>query len=151
MKEPFVGCRVAAPDDEEAIFNLLCIAEKENAMFPMDDVKVMAFIQRATRQLGGIIGVIDGPNGIEASVGLTIEQAWYTETWSIGERWNFVHPECRKTDHVDKLIGFSKWCSDNMNLTLDIGILSNIRTEAKIRLYKRHFEYKGAFFMYKPN
>lgn len=143
------GVRFATQGDEEAVFKLLCIAEEENALFPMSPHKVREFIKRATEKQGGIIGVIDGPNGIEASSGLVIEQAWYTDEWSIGERWNFVHPAHRQSTHVQKLILFTKWVTEQMNLTLDIGILSNKRTEAKIRLYKRHFEYMGAFFTYK--
>jgi hypothetical protein len=36
-----------------------------------------------------------------------------------------------------------------MGMPLLIGVLSNSRTEAKIRLYKRHFgEPAGAYFLY---
>lgn len=151
MKETLHGVRLAVPSDESRIFEILCLAEKENAMFPMDADKVIAFIRHATEQKGGFIGVIDGEEKVEATVGLIVEQAWYTKEESLGERWNFVHPDCRNTNHVHKLIEFSKLCSQLTGLTLDIGILSNIRTEAKIRLYKRHFKYMGAFFTHKPN
>ncbi len=151
MKELQNEVRIALQEDESRIFEILCLAEKENAMFPMDKDKVLGFIKRATEKQGGIIGVIDGETRVEATIGLVIEQSWYTSEWSLGERWNFVHPACRNTDHVHKLIEFSKHCSDIMGLTLDIGILSNIRTEAKIRLYKRHYDYMGAFFTHKPN
>jgi hypothetical protein len=150
MKEASSIVRVATEKDESRIFEILCLAEKENAMFPMDEDKVIAFIRRATLKDGGIIGIV-GEGQAEATVGLIIEQAWYTTSWSLGERWNFVHPDFRKTDHVSKLIGFSKKCADELGLPLDIGILSNIRTEAKIRLYKRHFKFMGAFFSYNHN
>jgi len=35
-----------------------------------------------------------------------------------------------------------------MNLPLILGVVSNYRTEAKVKLYERQFPKAGAFFMY---
>lgn len=141
------GVRLASPKDEWRIFEILCLAHDENGMFPIDKNKVIEFIRNATQARGGIIGVI-GKNEVEATIGLQLQQPWYTSKWILCEKWNFVHPDYRKTDHVSKLIEFSKNCAEKMELTLNIGTISNIRTEAKIRLYKRHFKLMGAFFSY---
>lgn len=140
---------MATPQDENAIFKMLCLAQKENGIFPMNERKVRDFIRLATEHKGGIIGIIEGKNYIEASVGLVLENWWYTDEWSIGERWNFVHPNHRKSDHAKKLIEFSKWVADEMKLNLEMGVISNERTEAKVRLYRRQLPYAGAFFIYK--
>lgn len=149
MHENFQGVRMAKPGDENAIFKMLCLAQKENGIFSMSERKVRDFIRQATEQRGGIIGIIEGKHYIEASIGLIVENWWYTDQWSIGERWNFVHPNHRKSDHAKKLIEFAKWCSDSMQLDLEMGVISNERTEAKIRLYRRQMPMVGAFFMYK--
>lgn len=149
MTDNFTGVRIAKPGDEEAIFNLMVMANQENGQYHMNPTKVLDFIKKATQGNGAIIGVIDGQNGIEASVGLVLQQWWYTDEWSLGERWNFVHPNHRKTIHAKKLIEFSKWCAKSMNFSLEMGVISNDRTEAKVRLYRRQMPCVGAFFMYK--
>lgn len=149
MEENFSGVRMARKGDEQAIFKMLCLAQKENGVFPMNERKVKEFIRQAIEQKGAIIGVIEGKHYIEGSIGIVLETWWYTDQWSLGERWNFVHPNHRKSDHAKKLIEFAKWCADSMKLDLEMGVISNERTEAKIRLYKRQLPQVGAFFMYK--
>ncbi len=149
MLESFAGVRMARPEDAEAIFKNLVLAQKDNGVFPMNPRKVTEFIRCAIDRKGAIIGIIDGKNYIEATVGLILQQWWYTDEWSLGERWNFVHPNHRKTTHAKKLIEFSKWCAEELGVPLEMGVLSNERTEAKVRLYRRQLPCVGAFFMYK--
>ncbi len=148
MHDSFAGVRLAVPSDEEAIFKLLCLAHKENGVFPMDERKVREFIRTATEKTGGVIGVIDGEHCLEACLLMTLEQWWYTTEWALAERTNFVHPNYRKTSHAKNLIRFAKWVSDKMNLPLEMGVISNDRTESKVRLYRRQMPYVGAFFLY---
>lgn len=149
MYDSFKGVRLAVPEDEDALYKMLCLNHKENGIYPMNESKVREFIRHATQRQGGMIGVIEGENYLEGSVGLTLETWWYTDRWSIGERWNFVHPNHRRTDHAKKLIKFAKWVADNMKLDLEMGVMSNERTEAKVRLYRRQLPCVGAFFLYK--
>lgn len=149
MKHDFQGVRMATPEDEQAIFKLLCLAQKENGIFSISERKVREFIRIATERKGGIIGVIEGKHYIEGCILLTLESWWYTDEWSLGERCNFVHPNHRKSDHAKKLIEFAKWVADEMKLSLEMGVISNQRTEAKVRLYRRQLPYAGAFFIYR--
>lgn len=144
----FTGVRIATESDEPAIYNLLMLMHKEAGTFGFSDRKVRATMGQGTRQQGGIVGVVDGPNGVEATVGLVISQAWYSEDWHLNELWNFVHPSARKNGHASKLVDFSKWCSDNMTLPLIIGAVLNKRTEAKMRLLKRMIPVMGSLFLY---
>ena len=64
------------------------------------------------------------------------------------ELFNFVRTEHRKSDYAARLIAYAKMCSDKMGLPLMMGILSNHRTEQKIRLYERQLEKAGAYFVY---
>jgi hypothetical protein len=144
----FTGVRIANKADEDAIYSLLLMMHRENGLFSISDNKVRETMGRGTKQEGGIIGVVDGPEGIQATIGLTITQAWYSDDWFLNELWSFVHPAHRKDGHAPKLLNFSKWCSDNMFLPLLIEMVSNKRTEAKMRLIKRSVPYGGAFFIY---
>ena len=148
MTANFAGVRIAAPNDEDDIYNLLMLQHRECGLFNFSDKKVRAVMQSGTRQNGGIVGVVDGENGIEATIGLSITQPWYSEDWHLSELWNFVHPAHRKEGHAAKLVNFSKWCSDNMTIPLFIMAIANKRTEAKVRLYKRMVPMTGTMFLY---
>jgi hypothetical protein len=152
VTEHFSGVRRAFDHDEQSLLVLLRQAHKDNGIFDdMNEEKVVAEILRGTRGGGGIIGVIDGPNGIEASVGLYLEQLWYSDTWWLVDHWNYVREDCRRSTHARRLIEWSKWCSDQMGVDLLMGVMSNKRTEAKVRLYRRQLPYIGAFFLHRAN
>lgn len=146
MTEKPSTVRLATVEDEAEIYNLLCLLHEENALWKISPAKVVATIKKATERRGGIIGVVDGPNGIEGTVGMVIEEAWYSDKWQIIELWNFVHPECRQSHHAKNLIQFSKWMAEQMDLALIMGIFSSIDVEQKIRLYSRQIMLAGAIF-----
>lgn len=150
MTNSFAGVRMARPEDEDSIYALLMLLWKENGLFELTEAKVREAIRKATERRGGIIGVIEGPNGLEASVGLHLEQLWYSDDWWLVEYWNFVREEYRRSTHARRLIEFSKWCADNLGLDLFMGIVTNERTEAKVRLYRRQLPYVGGFFLHRP-
>lgn len=150
----FTGVRIATQADEPAIYELLIRMHGENGMFSMSEKKVRDTMYCGTRPNSdpnssrGVVGVVDGPKGLEATIGLVVSTVWYSDDWHINELWNFVHPDYRTAGHAPKLIKFSQWCATQMDLPLLIGVVSNKRTEAKVRLYKRLLPYTGAFFMW---
>lgn len=160
MKNPF-GVKRATQEDEEPLFAFLCSLHDENGMAPMSEPKVRAMIERGTRNQGGIIGLIEGPKGIEASVGLILGCWWYTDKYHLEEMWTYVHPNYRKNNctgdsHAKRLIEFAKWCSDEMSrsagerIPLLMGILTKKRLEPKMRLYQRQSSQAGALFAWPP-
>ena len=149
MAESFAGVRMVGPQDEPAVFELLTMLHAENGIFPMSEDRVRETIHAATGRKGGIIGVVDGDSGPKATIGLFMEQLWYSDAWWLVERWNFVHPDHRRTPYAKRTIEFAKWCADNLGLDLLMGIVSNQRTEAKVRLYRRQLPSVGGFFMHR--
>lgn len=153
----FAGVRIAKPEDEKSIFEMLKIQHDEMAVFSLSQDKVWKTIHRATRpdiRTGGVgvIGVIDGPKGsIEASVGMYADTFWYTDEFMLMEHWMFVLPEFRRSTHAKRLIEFGKWAALRLKVPYYTGIISNIRTEAKVRLYRRQLDYFGGFFFYNLN
>jgi hypothetical protein len=59
-----------------------------------------------------------------------------------------VHPKHRRSRHANALLKYSKHLSDEVGIPLLIGIISNKRTEAKVRLYRKHLPETGSFFLY---
>jgi hypothetical protein len=76
---------------------------------------------------------------------------WYSDRQVLEEKAIFIHPEYRsaKGGRARRLCSFSKEVADSLDIPLIIGVLSQNRTEAKIRLYERQFgKASGAFFLY---
>ncbi|MGO8916223.1 MAG: hypothetical protein ACLQJR_09975 [Stellaceae bacterium] len=149
----FAGVRLARPEDEDSVFRLLLELNAENALLPMSEKKARDAIARGTRGEGGIVGVIDGPQGIEASIGMALSQFWYTEAWHLNELWCFVHPDHRKSTHARRLIEFGKWCADRLSggsvrVPLLLGIVTRHRLLPKLRLFQRQAPQVGALFLH---
>lgn len=140
--------RLATPEDEDGIVNLCTMLHEENGLFPLSETKMRNVVRRATERKGGIIGVIGELGNPVAGIQLAIEQMYYSDAWMLSEGFNFVMPDYRKSDYARTLIGYAKMCSDKMKLPLMMGILSNHRTELKVRLYERQLEKAGAYFVY---
>jgi GNAT superfamily N-acetyltransferase len=147
------GVRLATKADEGEIFGLLLLLHAENALFSMNRDKVLTGIQYATERKGGIIFVIDEGRRVVATMGMCVACDWYTDDEYLLERWNFVHPEYRRSDYARKLLEQGKWAHEWFKakgklLPFMCGINSFHRTESKIRMYARHMSCIGAYFMY---
>jgi GNAT superfamily N-acetyltransferase len=147
------GVRLATKKDEGEIFGLLLMLHAENGFFTMNRDKVITGIQLATERRGGIIFVIDEGPRVVASLGMVITADWYSDDEYLHERWNFVHPDYRKSDYAQKLLSQAKWTHEWFKargklMPFYCGINSLKRTEAKIRMYARQMVCIGAYFAY---
>jgi GNAT superfamily N-acetyltransferase len=147
------GVRLATKTDEGEIFGLLIMLHAENGFFTMNRDKVITGIQHATERRGGIIYVIDEGPRVVATLGMTIACDWYSDDEYLHERWNFVHPDYRKSDYAQKLLNQAKWTSEwfktrDKLMPFFCGVNSLRRTEAKIRMYARQMPCIGAYFAY---
>lgn len=150
--------RLAGPDDYGEIWRLFLQGHNENGLSTLSPQKVQWFLNRAlfpqaipTGDLGtrGVVGVIGPVGALEAVVFVTIGEFWYTDDKHLEEFLVYVDPEYRKSDHADALIRWMKQQSDITGLPLLTGIVSNHRTEAKCRLYRRSLPKAGEFFLYR--
>lgn len=149
--------RVARPEDHVEIWRLFLQGHKENGQFNLAPEKVDFFLQRALcpdmipewdTGPRGAIGVIGDVGALEALVFVTIGTYWYSNDRHLEEFLVFVDPECRRSNHARALVDWMKQQSDRTGLPLVTGIISNERTEAKVRLYQRMLPKVGAFFLY---
>ena len=147
------GVRLATKADEGEIFGLLLMLHAENGMFSLNRDKVLAGIQWATERKGGIIYVIEEGPRVVATMGMSIVCDWYSDDEYLLERWNFVHPEFRRSNYGRMLLEQGKWASEWFKnngklLPYMCGINTFDRVEAKIRMYAQHMPCVGAYFMY---
>ncbi len=144
--------RVGTLDDLDPMMELALMACDENGFVNPNPVKLLEQIYAALVQDHGLIGIIGKPGEkIEGAVLLRTSKMWYSDQDVLEEKAIFIHPDYRsaKGGRARRLVEFSKEVSDYLKIPLIIGVLSNHRTEAKVRLYERQFgKASGAFFLY---
>jgi hypothetical protein len=101
-----VTVRIATPPDEDRLFAFVFSAHDEMPHAPKSAARVRDVVRAAVwRQeadfLGTVVmppifGMIDGPAGIEAAVGLYPEQLWYSEAYALRGFFFQVHPDHRR-------------------------------------------------------
>jgi len=147
-----LSVRVGTPEDLDGMMNLAQRATEENAFVSPDIMKLLGEMWSALNREDGIIGIIGHPGEVlEGAILLRIGELWYSKAQVLEERAIFVAPEFRnaKGGRARKLCEFAKEVSNELEIPLTIGVLSNSRTEAKIRLYQRMFgEPAGVYFLY---
>lgn len=142
--------RKAILADKPEILEICVENHRDNGQFALAMTKVEAMIDKAFNRGGTIVGVV-GNGRIEGMILLNIGQMWYSDEWMLEEIQNCVRPPYRKSTHAKDLMNFAKRCSDELNIPLVIGVVSNERTRAKIELYRRQFgEPCGGYFIHKP-
>jgi len=154
MTSPSV-VRLALPEDATEIWRLFLQGHNENGLFTLAPEKVQWFLARVLRpdlifegDTGprGVIGVIGPVGKLEALVFLMLGSYWYTNDMHLEEYLIYTDPEHRKSHHVQALVQWMKDQVTTTGLPLLTGIISNVRTEAKCRLYRRMLPKVGEFF-----
>ena len=140
--------QLAQPHMAEEITDVLLEGRDEGFVFPPDREIVLEFVKSIMNKNGGLLGVIIGDSGIEGVIGVKLDKFWFADQWYLVDLFTFVHPEFRRSTRAKCLLAFAKKCAKEMNLPLLMGIMSNIRTEAKSRLYERQFDRAGNYCVY---
>ena len=140
----------ATSDDLPEIMRLLRIMHKESGLFELDEECAREMFLRALRDKEGVIGVIRGDGAeIKALLFMIITRFWYTTKFHLEEILNFVAPSHRRSNYADALIRYAQHTADELKIPAVIGVLTNSRMEAKVRLYRRRLGMPaGAFFVY---
>lgn len=143
---------VATPFDVHQIMDGTMMACEENGFVKVNPPKMLGELWDALHLKNGLIGVIRGEDGIlQGGILLRIGKMWYSDDPVLEERAIFIHPNYRsaKGGRARMLCEFAKETADRLGIPLLIGVLSNVRTEGKVRLYERQFGTpSGAFFLY---
>lgn len=137
----FAQVRIAQPDEEDDIYRLCVELHKENgsAYFTLSERKVRQNLERAFTGKLAMLPCIGPKRRIEALGYISIEQFAWSDTWHLSEWFNYVLPEYRKSRNAKTLLEWEKGAADSCKLLLWIGVTSENRLAAKLRLYRRVF------------
>jgi hypothetical protein len=151
-KDDDLVIRIGTHEDMDEMMEVALEGCHENGFLNPSPAMLASDIWPALMQDHGIVGIIGKKGGIiEGTVVLRVGTMWYSESLVVEEKAIFIRPEYRsaKGGRARKLCEFSKKVADTLGIPLIIGVLSNNRTEAKVRLYERQFgKPTGAFFLY---
>ena len=145
------GLRMAAPGDEARLFALFVMAHAENGYGDIDVLHVQDVIARGCRSDGVVIALVDGPERIEAAIGLHPDKQWYSSTdaknWFHTDLLIYVHPLHRKSRHAMKLLKFAQWWEHETNMPVVLSLMPKDDFEDKERLFERFSRKIGALYM----
>lgn len=148
--------RFAQREDAGSIIACLRLMHEENGLFSLSEDRIREIIESAINPpqellTPPLIGVIGSVGDVEATICLMLTRLYYTDEWHLGDLWNFIRPDCRKKNHIELLVKFAKDCTAKSKVPLMSAVVSNKRTEAKVRIFSRHYgKPLGAFFLYRP-
>jgi len=149
--------RKATPADRDGIWELFNLVHEENAILTQSKPKLNWLLDRilhperileSDNGTRGFIGVIGPPKKLEGMILLCLGSLWYSDDIILEEYVNFVHPDHRNSNHAKTLVAYAKHIALETGIPLLIGIVSNNRTAAKVRLYRRQLPEAGAFFLW---
>lgn len=148
--------RIAVKGDEKALLDLIIMDVRENAthIAPLSEDRILEHIRACTDRKGVVIGVI-GSVGAPIAVSMILPaQWWFSKAWFLQEALNYVHPDHRKSNHIDDLIQFERWVGDQWSKDAGFrvytvfSILGTRRVREKTILYKRKLRESGRLFVY---
>lgn len=140
--------RMAVPADRGPLMDLMMMLHDENGLFSVSRTKVDAMLDKFYNHDGALIGVIGDHGDPIAAIYLEISQVVYSDDWLLLEQFSFVAPAYRRSTYARQLIVYAKRAADSLSLPLMVGILSNARTEAKMRLYDQVLKRVGGYYVY---
>ncbi len=139
--------RYAMPEDYPHIIEMSEDLHRENGHQTIDYNVAEAAIMDAINGNKALIGVIGPVGKLEGIVFLRFASFWMSSDVFLEELFLYVPPAYRKTPNAKTLITFAKNAAEKLDLPLMIGVLSNHRTKAKLRLYEKHLgEPVGGYF-----
>lgn len=144
------GVRIITTADEKRIFDLCCMAHGENGFGQMDETMVKDVIHKAALRQGCIIAAIDGPENIEAMLGLWPAKLWYCtddpQNWYWRDMFFYVHPLHRRSRHAATLFRFARWHEEKMQQPVILELMPRDGFEEKDKLFGRFGHRIGSAF-----
>lgn len=142
---------LALPSDEGAIMDLLRVRHQEEGVGSFDDECVLLTLRRGIYRNFAMVGVVRGKGGaVEASIGLYVDQPWYSKEGYLSDRWAVVGVGFRKSEHAKSMLQFAKWAATELGFPLVMTMIQNEATEGKTKLYERQLPKAGSLFIFKP-
>lgn len=147
MTDRFEGVSFAVPDDAPEVYRLMIALHNENAIFTLNEGKAAIMCANLFTPGHGVVGVIRGEQHIEGAIAMERAQQDYSDDFYLLERFCYVRPDYRRSNHAKRLILFAKACAADLGIPLFIGIVSTQHVAAKMRLYRRLLTPIGGSFI----
>jgi hypothetical protein len=156
--------RRATEEDIDGLYLMVPQLLSETTLLPVSTQKIEKLIEKcALCEKGAIAGIIDGPDGIDASIGLDVIESDISDHRYVRAIWLGLHPSLRNdpAPHGDprstygrKLFDFARWY--HAKLEQDAGYPVLMRFEVatksdlgpKLGFYERNATPVGATFAY---
>jgi GNAT superfamily N-acetyltransferase len=139
---------IANPGDLDEMCALIKVMHDENGVGRLDQSKVRGAISEVIASGGCLVAKQDGR--IVGSVGLIMDEWWYSSEKALIDRWFFVHPDHRKFGHATRLIAAMKAAADTSGLPVVLQVSSTVDTLSKLKFFKRHLTPLGGAFIHMP-
>lgn len=148
IKSDVNSVRLGTPADLMSIMKLLVPMHDEESVEPVDHLKVYYTVERLLRHDGGVVGVIRDKGEIQGTVGLALEEVWYSSSKHLRKLWLFVPEAHRKSFHGRSMLEFSKLYADTIGIPLWADEICTPATEKKVDLVGRQLPQMGHVFLY---
>lgn len=146
------GLRLAQPGDERRLFDLFVMAHAENGLGDLHVETVQNVIASACKRDGVTVALIDGPERVEAAIGLQPRKiAWYNSDAAGNWHWTdllfYVHPLHRRSRHAVKLFQFAKWWEQEIKMPVVLELMPRQQLAEKEHLFARFGRRIGSAFL----
>ena len=142
------GVEAATDDDREALLAFATMIIGEDSLQEVSDSKVTGLVDRCIARDRSIAGIIASKAGIEASIGLIVDQFDYSDDDHLRVVWIGVHPAFRRTNHGARLMQFAQCFQEGVGIPLFLDLLTRTQLEGKLHLFSRLAPQVGASFSF---
>lgn len=148
------GVRSATLADRDALVAFVVQYYGDQGAQPVSEGKVEALVDRCIRRDGAIAGIVDGPSGIEASIGAAMETFDYSDEPHLMVKWIDVAEAARKSSLGKQMVSYSRWLHDRMSeiagqpMPVFLPVLTTVPAMRKVLSYNRSVPLVGTLFAF---
>ncbi len=127
------------------------MAHAEHGFGDMDPVVVQQAIAKGCNREGVAIALIDGPERVEAVIGLHSFKPWWSTDAAANWYWQelliYVHPLHRRTRHALKLLQFAHWWGEKIKMPVVLNLMPKEGFARKEKLFERSGKKIGGSYL----
>lgn len=158
------GVRRATEEDIDGLYLIVPQLLAETTLLPVSSQKVEKLIERCAMCEGGAIaGIIDGPDGIDASIGLDVAESDVSDHRYVRALWLGLHPNLRSAPPTQgdprsnlgrRLFDFAKWYHGMLEqeagypILMQFDVATKTALGPKLGFFERNATPVGATFAY---
>lgn len=132
------GVRVAVAEDAVALLDFVLPIFAENAAQTVSLDKVSQLVARCITRQRALAGIVTGPDGIEGSVGMTVDEFDYSDEPHVMVRWIGISPAMRRTNLGSRLMAYVRWFHESAgSVPIFLSSLTTTDLRSKVLMLQR--------------